>query len=124
MPGDALKDVFRRYVGIWQSGEVARLPEVIAPGYVGHAAQGDRDADGLRERILTFKSLYPDVTFRFGDQLVEGDRVASRMTAHATRAADGQPVVLHGLNISRVAEGRIAEEWMAWEVVPTAAGNR
>ena len=118
MGGDALKDLFRRYVAIWQSGEVERLAEVIHPAYAGHPASGDRDAEGLRQRILAFKGLYPDVVFTFGDQLAEGDRVASRMTARATRAADGQRVVLHGLNISRIRDGRIAEEWMAWEGVP------
>ena len=118
MQAEAMKDLFRRYVGIWESGAVECLPEVIHPAYRGHPAQGERDGNGLRERILAFKGLYPDVSFALGDQLAEGDRVASRMTATATRAADGQRVVLHGLNISRVAEGRIAEEWMAWEVVP------
>jgi hypothetical protein len=40
------------------------------------------------------------------------------MIATATRSTDGRAVVLYGLNISRISEGRIIEEWMAWEVQP------
>ena len=112
------KEIFRDYVAIWESGAVDRLPEVIHPDYVGHPASGDRDAEGLRARILAFRGLFPDVRFTMEDQLAEGDRVASRMTARATRAADGRPVTLHGHNISRIAEGRIAEERMTWEAEP------
>jgi hypothetical protein len=40
------------------------------------------------------------------------------LIATATRAIDGTQVVLYGLNISRIADERIIEEWMAWEVEP------
>jgi predicted ester cyclase len=58
------------------------------------------------------------IRFRIEDQLAEGDKVASRVIATAKRSAEGQEVVLYGLNISRIADGRIVEEWMAWEVQP------
>lgn len=111
-------ELFRRYVGVWETGDLARLDSILHPAYVGHPSGGDRDAEGLRQRIRVFRELFPGVRFTVHDQLTEGDRVASRMTATATRAADGQRVLLHGLNISRIADGRIAEEWMTWEVQP------
>lgn len=112
------KAVFRRYVGIWESGVLDKLSGVLAPNYVGHAADGSRGAEELSERIAQFHKLYLGVRFIIEDQVAEGDRVATRMTATATSSATGKPVKLIGLNISRFQDGRIAEEWPVWEVMP------
>ena len=112
------KAVFRRYVSIWQRGELDELPEVVTPDYVGHAATGNRGLYGLRDRISTFLSLYPDVRFVIEDQIAEGNRVATRMTATATSAATGEPVKLVGLNVSWFKDGRIAQEWPVWDILP------
>lgn len=112
------KAVFRRYVSIWESRRLNELSSVLAPNYVGHAANARRDLEGLRDRITEFHKLYPDVRFVIEDQIAEGDRVATRMTATATSSATGKPVTLSGLNVSRFHEGRIAEEWPVWEVAP------
>lgn len=69
---------------------------------------------------MAFREKYPNVGFKIEDQLAEGDKVASRLTATATRASDGRDVALYGLNISRIADGRIIEEWMVWEVQSAA----
>ena len=112
------KAVFRRYVSIWQRGELDELPEVVTEDYVGPAATGNRGLDGLRDRISTFLLLYPDVRFVIEEQIAEGDRVATRMTASATSATTGKPVKLIGLNLSWFKDGRIAQEWPVWETLP------
>lgn len=112
------KAVFRRYVTIWQTGDLIDLASVLAPNYVGHAASGSRNIDGLRERITQFHQAYRDVHFVIEDQVSEGDRVATRMIATAAANATGKPVKLVGLNISRFKDGRIAEEWPVWESAP------
>lgn len=112
------KAVFRRYVSIWERGSLDELTDVLAPNYVGHASTGSRDADGLRERIGKFRKVYLGAHFTIEDQVAEGDKVATRMTATATSSATGMPVKLIGLNVSRFQDGRIAEEWPVWEVAP------
>lgn len=112
------KAVFRRYVTIWETGALNDLASVLAPNYVGHAASGSRDVDGLRKRITQFHKTYRDVHFVIEDQVAEGDRVATRMMATATASATGKPVKLIGLNISRFEAGRVAEEWPVWEAAP------
>jgi len=97
------KQLFRDYVDIWETGKLDKLRATIHDDYVGHSSWGDRDQEGLRQRIVAFRQKYPDVRFKIEDQLAEGDKVASRLIATATRATDGQQVFLHGLNISRVA---------------------
>ena len=112
------KQLFRDYVDVWETGELDNLRATIHDDYIGHPSWGDRDREDLRERIVAFRRKYPDVRFRIEDQLAESDKVASRLIATAKRSTDGKEVVLYGLNISRIADGRIIEEWMAWEVQP------
>jgi predicted ester cyclase len=123
MSAESNKDLFRTYVGLWETGRIDDLPTVIHDHYVGHAPAGDRDLEGLRQRIAVFGQRYPGARFQIEDQLALGSKVATRLTATARRAADGQDVKLFGLNISRVLDGKIVEEWMAWEVQPVGAGK-
>jgi hypothetical protein len=119
VPTDGARAPFRRYVAVWQSGDLAAVDAILHHAHVGHAAQGGRDRAGLEDRIGAFRQRYAEQRFTVGNQLAEGDRVASRMRSPA-RLATGERVVLHGLNISRIADGRIAEEWMTWESAPEA----
>ena len=111
------KVAFRHAVQIWQDGRVDLVGSVVTPDYVGHTSSGDRDIEGLRQRVLDFHKLYPDIKFKIEEQLVEGDRVATRMTAVGTSKSTGKTVHLLGLNISRFVGNRIAEEWPVWETV-------
>jgi steroid delta-isomerase-like uncharacterized protein len=56
------------------------------------------------------------------DQIGEGDKVVTRWTVIGTQRADlpgipnrGKSFEVGGITISRVAEGRIAEEWQVWD---------
>jgi predicted ester cyclase len=109
--------VFRRTARIWEEGRVDLIGEIVTSDYVGHTSAGDRSIDGLRRRILEFHALYPDMKFTIEDQLADGDRIATRMTAVGTSKATGKVVHLIGLNISRFVGNRIAEEWPVWETV-------
>ena len=118
MSAQSSKDLFRAYVGRWETGRIDQLRTVIHDRYVGHAPAGDRDLEGLRQRISAFGQLYPEARFEIQDQLAEGEKVATRLTSTARRAADGQNIKLFGQNICRILDGKIIEEWMAWEVHP------
>ena len=109
--------VFRRTAQIWQEGRVDLIGEIVTSDYIGHTSAGDRNIDGLRQRILAFHALYPDMKFTIEDQLADGDRIVTRMTAVGTSKATGKVVHLIGLNISRFVGNRIAEEWPVWEQV-------
>ena len=115
------KAVFRRLVDLYAVGNVSALDEVIAPNYVGHTSAGDRDLEGLRQSILYFHNLfiYSEDSFQVNDQLVDGEKVATRMTAHVKVRATGEPVTLIGLNIARLVDGKLVEEWNTWEQLQT-----
>ena len=119
MPGEENKAVFRRGVELWASGDLSKIDEVVDAQYIGHVAAGDRDREGLKARITAFRNIFPDVVFTIQDQLAEGDQVASRLTARGTYQASCTPTTLIGMNISRIASGKIVEEWATWETLST-----
>lgn len=114
---ESKKAVFRRLVGLYAAGNLLALDQVIAPNYVGHASAGDRDLEGFRQSILYFHNLYTysEDSFQVNDQLVDGEKVAMRMTAHVNVRATGEPVTLIGINIARIVDGKIVEERNTWE---------
>ena len=114
---ESKKAVFRRLVEIYARGDLSALDEVIAPDYVGHASAGDRDFEGFRQSISYFHNIfvYDEDSFEVNDKFAEGDKVATRMTAHVKVRATGEPVTLIGINLARIVGGKIAEEWNTWE---------
>ena len=111
-------DVFRSIIRMWETGDLSQFDRLVSADYVGHVAAGERDREGLRERILAFRQSYPAMHFDVQEQLASGDRVASRMVATGTDA-EGRSVALMGLNMSRIKDGKIEEEWNTWEAMQT-----
>jgi predicted SnoaL-like aldol condensation-catalyzing enzyme len=118
------KAVFRRLVDLYATGDISALEEVIAPNYVGHASAGDRDLEGFRQSILHFHQLfiYTRDSFRIEDQMVDGEKVATRMTANVRIRETGEAVTLMGINIARIVDGKIVEEWNTWEQLKSSQG--
>ena len=118
---ESKRAVFRRLVDLYAAGNLSALDQVIAPNYVGQASAGDRDLEGFRQSILYFHNLYTysEDSFQVDDQLVDGEKVATRMTAHVKVRATGEPVTLIRINIARIVDGKIVEEWNTWEQLQT-----
>ena len=114
---ESRKAVFRKLVELYAAGDISALDEVIAPNYVGHPSAGDRDLEGFRQSILYFHKLFvfTQDSFQIEDQLVDGEKVATRMTAHVKIRETGEPVTLLGINIARIVDGKLVEEWNTWE---------
>ena len=114
---ESRKSVFRKLVDIYAAGDVSALDEVVAPNYVGHPSAGDRDLEGLRQSILYFHNLfiYTGDSFRIEDQLVDREKVVTRMTANVLIRETGEPVTMLGINIARIVDGKLVEEWNTWE---------
>jgi hypothetical protein len=114
-----MKAVFRRLVDLWAAGDLRGLDEVVHPEYVGHPAKGDRDLDGLRRDIEAYHRLHSACSYRIEDQLVEGEKVVTRMTGLVTPRDGGEPVRIMGINIARIVDGKLVEEWNTWEQLMT-----
>lgn len=123
---EAKKAVFRRLVELYARADVDALEALVAADYVGHTAAGERDWAEFRQSILNFHQLFdysPD-SFIIEDQFVDGDKVATRMTAHVRNHETGEPMTMMGINLAVIRDGKIHEEWNTWEMMASVAqGN-
>ena len=97
------------------------LPEdLFAPDYVFHfpSSPGPLDLQGHVRIARMFYAAFPDLRYRVEEQVAEGDKVASRFTVHGTHEGEfmgisptGGRVAATGINIDRIAGGKIVEEW-------------
>lgn len=105
-------ELFGRLVDVWSNGHPSDILTLITPDYIGHMLHlehGQRTAAEYPGWIQSFRGANPKARFRIHDQSASGDRLWTRL--QATRE-DG--AVSNGMNISRFADGRIAEEWAIW----------
>lgn len=122
------KVLVRRYIAaIWHQGHPEVIEEVIAPTYVHHASHTAGDGghevpgpNGVRRTVAAWRSAFPDLHFTLEDLLVQGDKVVARWTCGGTHqgvfrgmAPTGKRVTFTGVTISRIAQGKIVEQWTA-----------
>lgn len=115
----AKKEVFRRLVDIYARAAVDELPAFVAPDYIGHTAAGTRDLAEFRKSIINFHAIfdYGQDAFVIEDQFVDGDKVATRMTARVRMRETGEAVTMLGINLAIIRGGKIHEEWNTWEIL-------
>jgi steroid delta-isomerase-like uncharacterized protein len=113
--------VRRLFDEVWSGGNFALLDELLAPGFVDHAAQmggGDPTAEGFKTQVRLFRAAFPDGRSQIEDLIAEGDRVVARWTDGGTHrgawmgvAPTGKRVTMTGIDIYRIEQGRITEYW-------------
>jgi predicted ester cyclase len=95
-------------------GDMTLAPQCYAHDFVDHVGRiSFRGLEGVQRSTALYRSLFDDLAFDVVDQVAEGDRVASRWVL--TGSHRGRPVRLWGITISRLREGRIVEDWSAFD---------
>jgi steroid delta-isomerase-like uncharacterized protein len=116
----------RFHMDIFQQGNLAAVDQLIGPDFVWHApatppewAQGP---EGVRRAAADLRTAYPDLNFTHEDTLSEGDRVMIRWIMRGTHngplmsiPATGKPVTVAGIDVFRIAGGKIVELWQYWD---------
>ena len=95
-------------------GDMALAPQCYAEDFVDHVGRVEyRGLEGVRRSTELYRRLFDDLAFDVVDQVAEGDGVASRWVL--TGSNRGRPVRLWGITISRLRDGRIVEDWSAFD---------
>lgn len=119
MSEDAAKAVVRRfYDEVINQQNVAAIETILAPKFVhGGEARGQR---GQAAVVQTYFSAFPDIRCAIDEMVADGDSVAVRMTWSGTHrgpwlgvAPTGRQVAWGAMAFYRVADGRIAQAWVA-----------
>ncbi|MFE0463780.1 ester cyclase [Kitasatospora sp. NPDC058965] len=105
---------------LFTRGDLSAVDTYLAEDFVNHDPRVGLgpDREGMRAAGALFRQACPDWHSDLGLLVGEGDLVAELFTASGTQqgelmgvAGDGRPLVLDGINIFRVRDGRITERW-------------
>jgi steroid delta-isomerase-like uncharacterized protein len=121
------KAVVRRYLEeVWNQGRLAAIDELVAPTFVLYDNPYSDNAPGpagVRQLYAQQSAGFPDQHYTIEDIFAEGDRVAVRATfrfTHRVAVAGAPPtgkrIAVRDVNLCRVVDGRIAEQWWAYDV--------
>jgi steroid delta-isomerase-like uncharacterized protein len=115
------KTLVRRFFDeVWNGRNLAAIEDIFDTNYVAHGRPPGLPPgpEGLKQRIAMTHSAFPDGRMTVEGQIAEGDIVVTRWTARGTHQGEylglpptGKQVTVRGVDIDRVANGRIVESW-------------
>lgn len=117
---DQNKAISRRmFEEIESQGKFAAADEIFATDFVNHVPMGEMHGpEGAKQLAMMLRNGFPDLHVTIEDQIAEGDKVATRWTARGTHrgefqgiSATGRQMRISGTVISRIADGKIVEQW-------------
>ena len=123
MPGPDKKELVRRYIEeAWNQGDLAVIDELFDPACESHALwentrhyhdeQGPATAQ-IKASIQSWRKEVPDIHLTLNDVIDGGDRLVTRATLRGSY--HGHPIRVAWIEIARVADGKIVEEWYLWD---------
>lgn len=115
------KALVRRFYEEIDAGNLDAMDELVAEDYVNHSPfpfPTPPGREGLKEAFRILWEATPG-RHEIEDQLADGDKVVTRLTAHGTHDGDlpgpipatGNELHMSAVAIHRIADGRIAEHW-------------
>ena len=122
---DENKSLAQRWNKIFE-GDLALADEIIADDCVYHDGPPDLlpGPEGVKEWAIMIRNGFPDLHITAEDYVAEGDKVAGRFEAQGTHngefagvPATGKPVSFSGINIMRIADGKIVEHWVQYDTM-------
>ncbi len=115
------KALIRRfYEEVFNQRNLAALDEFYAPDHVDHTLPPGLPAgpEGTKQAIDMILTALPDLHITIEDMIAEGDKVVTRFTTQGTHQGvfgnippTGKPVQVSTIEITRIAEGKITEDW-------------
>jgi steroid delta-isomerase-like uncharacterized protein len=122
MSVDSNKELIRRfYDEVWNQGNVDFVLNVIADEYIRHDLRPGTPtfgAAGQKQVAMDFRAAFPDVHYETDLLIGEDDMVMARWTMTGTNtgqwgkeAPTGRFVKMSGVNIFRIANGKVVEIW-------------
>jgi steroid delta-isomerase-like uncharacterized protein len=122
------KKIAQRWVQAINTQDNRLFEEVIAPDLIWHGSAEyepiRRGRDKFTQMFADFAKALPDIHLEIEDQVSENDRVVTRYVITATHEGilDGIPptgkrIRYNGINIFRIADGKIAEEWWSEDLL-------
>jgi predicted ester cyclase len=107
--------------------DISVIDEVVDSSYVGYdpaSPEPLRGPEGAKENVNQYRSAFEGAQITVKEQIAEGDFVATRWEGRGRHTGEilgtaptGRDVVVSGLTLSRLANGKIVEEWTNWDTL-------
>jgi steroid delta-isomerase-like uncharacterized protein len=116
--------IVRRYFDAANRDDLAALDDLLSPDVIDHGAYPGQAAgrDGFKQFFAFWRTAFPDLVYTIEDEIADGDRVVVRWTARGTHrgmyhgvAPTGKRVTMSGIQINRLANGKIVEDWTRFD---------
>jgi predicted ester cyclase len=115
------KALVRRRFAELDKGNDHIVDELVAIDYIDHNPPLPDMApgrEGVKQANALLRSAFPDARHTIEDQIAEGDKVVTRITARATFQGailgippNGKLITVEGISIHRIAGGQFVEHW-------------
>jgi len=125
MPIEFVIEHERIWIESLNRGNVSSAEDVFTSDCVVHmtgVAEPIRGIGPWKDLIGGLLRAFPDLHFSVEDQLIQDDRVAFRWRATGTHTGPlgaapptGKTVVLDGLIMDRMTDGKVRERWEQWD---------
>ncbi len=105
---------------IWSRRAPDAFERWHSPDFQNHTAPPGLDSSlaSFKQVQTQFRSAFSETSVQILEQVIEGDRVASRIRVRGVHTGafmgaepSGKPVEISGIRMDRVKNGRIAEHW-------------
>ena len=120
-----ITDYERTWVEGLNRGDVSAADRAFAPDCVVHingSPEPNLSLGGFKEMMSGLLGAFPDLRLTVEDQIVAGDKVATRWVAEGTNSgpfgpvpATGRRIRIGGLILDRVIDGKVVERWEQWD---------
>lgn len=121
------KALVRRFYEEIDKGNLGAMDELVAEDYLDHRPPPIPGLAAGREGLkLAFKSFWEATPgyHRIEDQIAEGDKVVTRLTAYGKHEGDlpgahrtGNELKMTAVTIHRIENGKLAEKWSEKDVL-------
>ena len=127
MGAETNKAIVRRVAEEPWRGNFDVIDEHMADDYVGYdpsRPDATRGREAAKEFIRTYQAAFRDARITVDQSLADGDYVITRWTGRGVHegelfgiAPTGKEATVTGITISRIENGKIAEEWTQWDTL-------
>jgi len=119
------EQVVLRYKEMWNTRNLDIADEIISADYVGHdPLTSSAGPAGVKSAVQQALAAFPDLQFIREETFTSGERVVTRWTLSGTHRGEfkgvpptGRAVIVSGISIYRLVNGKIAESWTQWDAL-------
>jgi len=100
---------------VWRDGNLDAIDELFTEPLRRHTSSGSESVTraAYKARIRDAQRVLSRLRTTIDDRVVDGDKVWTRATSSGINRETGERSLVSWLLVQRVADGRIAEQWVA-----------